>query len=246
MSRLIVGCPVASRAWSLPTWFACLAAQTRRPDGFVFIHSGAPHDETWMVLQREAARHQFSPVVLHHNEAPPHPRHDNERFRTLVGLRNEMLRVARDGLGADLLLSLDTDVMFEDPHTIERLVEMLDECDVASPVTFLHPLASRPDADLSQPCWAYNAGWWGDGDTLARPIPEQLPWGDTLRIDIPMAVWLGNRQAMDCRYAHHPSGEDLGFAQDLREHGLTCLWDTSLRARHVWCEQDLLPEQVAA
>lgn len=244
--RLIVGCPVADRAWSLPTWYRHLAAQTRRPDGFVFVHSGTRYDDTWDAVWREAATNDFPKPVLHHDERTPHQRHDNGRFGTLVVLRNEMIRIARDRLHADLLLSLDTDVMLEDPRTIERLVEMLDECDLASPLTYLHPGASKPDADLSQPCWAYNAGWWRQDGRLddpqrpwERPHPDKIPWGKTLQIDVPMAVWLAGRRAMACHYAFHESGEDLGFAQDLDRHELTCLWDTSLLCRHVWQETDL-------
>lgn len=246
MQRLIVGCPVANRAWSLPYWFECLAAQTRRPDGFAFVHSGHVGDDTWIALQREAARHGFRNVGIHHDVSPPHPRHDNERYRTLALLRNRMITLAAGALQADLLLSLDTDIMLENPATIETLVGLVEQgYDIATPVTFLHPAASDPDTD-AEIFWAYNAGWWAPGGRLddprrawLRPAPDSIEWGAQIEIQVPMAVWLGNAAAMRCRYRWHEGGEDLGYAQDVDEHGLRVIWDTSLKCQHVWCETDM-------
>ena len=135
--RLIVGAPVANRAWSLPRYFECLAAQTRRPDGFAFIHSGRPGDATWRTIVTETSRHGFDALDLWHNPAPPHQRHDDKRFATLATLRNELLEVVRDSIQADLFLSLDTDILLEDPRTIEQLEALIlaERCDVAQPVT---------------------------------------------------------------------------------------------------------------
>ena len=253
MLRLIVGAPIANRAWALPGWFECLARQTRRPDGLVFVHSGRPGDDTWQAIFREAARHGFHSVRIEHDPRPPHPRHDSARFETLASLRNRLLELVA-GYRADLFLSLDTDVMLEDPRTIEHLQELVCDqgFDVASPVAFLHPLASHPE-NASKPCWAYNAGWWAPGGVLNdpqrpwhRPAPESITWGDAIEIQVPMAVWLGNRRAIRCRYRPHESGEDLGFAQDLDSEGLRVIWDTSLRTRHIWSEADLLEQAAAA
>jgi hypothetical protein len=244
--RLIVGAPVAHRAWALPRWFECLAAQTVRPDGVVLLHSGNPEDETWRVAIEQATVHGFD-LLIEHDHHWPHERTDNKRYATLAGLRNELLRLVRDKMRADLFLSLDTDIMLEDPETIQRLDCMLtDGCDLASCATFLHPAASAPDVD-EEIFWAYNAGWvnkdranpWDARDGWLRPLPNEIDWTATYRIDIPMGVWLGNRQVLDCRYKWHVSGEDLGFAQDLQEHGLVCRWDASLRARHYWQESHL-------
>lgn len=244
--RLIVGCPVATRAWALPTWFQCLDWQTIRPDGFVFVHSGRRGDDTWTTIRRECASRGFS-LRLIHDPAPPHPRHDNERFRTLADVRNRMLDLV-EADGADLFLSLDSDVMLEDPRIIEHLIELVAAhgFDIASPLVFLHPLASTLPDDESARCWAYNAGWWAPGGTLddprrpwRRPPPEGIPWGEAVQTHIPMAAWLGTRRAIACRYRWHESGEDLGFAQDLDRQHLRVVWDTSLRARHIWSETDL-------
>jgi hypothetical protein len=237
--RLIVGCPIAHRAWALPLWFEHLAAQSRRPDAFAFIHGGLIGDETWQAIEWETARHGF-PVQVRHDERWPHPRHDNQRFHTLVDLRNQLLDLARDELEADLFLSLDSDVMLEDTSTIATLERMIaeGECELAAPATWLHP--------QGEGSFAYNAGWWQPGGSpedprraWKRPEPDKVPWGDVVPIDVPMAAWLGNRNAMACAYRWHEGGEDLGFAQSIESEGVRCLWDTALKCRHVWCEQDL-------
>jgi hypothetical protein len=236
-AHLIVGAPVALRAWALPKWFEHLAAQTRRPDGFAFVHSGRPNDETWLACQAGAAKLRLPSGILPHGSVP-HTRTDNERFRTLATLRNHLIELTCK-MGGDLLLSLDTDVMLEDEHTIERLEQLVYAGnDTASPVLYLHPLAHQ---------WAYNAGWWVPGGApgdpqraWARPNPDQIPWGDTVQVDVPMAATLMTRRVLQtCRYVWHESGEDLGFAQDLDRCHCRCAWDTALKARHVWSEDDL-------
>jgi hypothetical protein len=243
--RLIVGCPVAHRAWSLPHWFACLAAQTRRPDAFAFIHSGNVGDETWAAIWSEAHRHDFHEITIRHDDRWPHPRHDNQRFHTLADLRNQMLALVHDELEADLLLSLDTDVMLENPGTIDHLerIVMADQADIAAPVTWFHP--------MGEDSWAFNAGWWHPGGRNSDPRrpwkrmdPDKVPWGDVIPIDIPMGVWVGNRHAMGCRYEWHESGEDLGFGQSIEREHIRCLWDTDLRCFHAWDEQHLADRAV--
>lgn len=231
---LVCGAPVANRAWALPHWFECLAAQTVRPDRLVFVHSGRVDDDTWQALLVGARRHDFTIRLLHDPQAP-HERTDNARFGTLANLRNTLLTTVQD-MGADQFLSLDTDVMLEQPDTIERLQAMVAlGFDLASCATFLHPDASNPDVD-HEIFWAYNAGWlpMAGARGFIRPLPNEIDWAQVHRIDIPMAIWLGNRHVLGCRYSHHESGEDIAFAHSLRDADLKCVWDPRLRAKHYW------------
>lgn len=231
---LVCGAPVANREWALPHWFECLASQTVRPDRLIFVHSGQWGDETWQALFTGAEQHGFDLDVLHDPRAP-HQRIDNARYQTLADLRNQLLTAAQDAR-ADQFLSLDTDVMLEQPDTIEHLQTMLTDCDLASCATFLHPAASKPDVE-HEIFWAYNAGWLPKDLTahgFIRPLPNELDWDATHRIDIPMAIWLGNQQALYCRYAWHESGEDIAFGRALQAAGLICHWDPRVRAKHYW------------
>lgn len=251
--RLIVGAPVANRAWILPRWFECLAGQTRRPDGVAFIHGGERADETWRVIERCARRQGFELDIQHDPRSPHQDRGDNTRFATLADLRNKLLTVVRDGMQADLFLSLDTDVLLQGPRTIERLEAMVraGRCDIAQPVAFLHPDAPAHWTPGEQACWAYNFGWLAEHPTpptrtMIRPLPTEIPWGARLTIDIPMACWLGNRRAMRCRYDDHQSGEDIAFAVSLKAAGARCAVDTGIYARHVWSQEHLERQLVAA
>lgn len=222
-----------------------LARQTRRPDGFVFVHSGIPRDDTWTTIVDEAKRHRFPPPTFLHDPAAPHARNDNLRFATLARLRNDLLDLAR-WEQADMFLSLDTDLMLEDPHTIERLVSMVrsGDCDLAAPVAFLHPLAPRHWTPGEPAGHSYNFAFMNPGQPShrrpwQRPWPADLPLGELIRMQVPMAAWLGNTRALGCRYQDHESGEDVGFAQSLEAAGVECIVDTSLYGWHVWSERHL-------
>jgi hypothetical protein len=244
--RLLVGAPVANRDWILPAWFAALAAQTRRPDGFVFVHGGRIEDATWQALHDETAHHGFSDLLIRHDNRPTHPRDDNTRFATLAALRNSMLVMAQ-WRQADLLLSLDTDILLHDPTTIQRLEQLVTsgDCDIATALTFFHPAAPEHWTPNDEVCWAYNLGFIPSGAPAGerapwqRPDPIDIPWGSLLRIDIPMGVWLGNQRALHCRYGPHESGEDIGYGYALRDQGAVCLADTSLYCQHVWSPDHL-------
>jgi hypothetical protein len=257
--KLVAGCPIAHRAWALPEWFDRLARQTRRPDSLLFIHSGQRDDATWTALHALAGEHDL-PVLVVHEQGPTHRRHDNERFHTLARLRNELLSLALYQ-GADVFLSLDSDVMLDDERTVERLLGHLNAgWDLASPLLYLHPHQGES--------WAWNAGWWQSttkliheddaevtlhldrqGTSALRGDPrrgwyrgdrENIAWGLVEPIDIPMAAIAMNRRVLRyCRYRWHESGEDLGFAQDLERINARAAWDTGLRARHVWDETQL-------
>lgn len=241
--KLIVGAPVARRDWILPRWFDALDKQTRRPDGLCFVHSGGIGDATWQQLRAGATRLRV-PVRIDHDASTPHGRNDNDRFRTLARIRNRLLDQVAD-LDADLFLSLDTDILLQDPTTIARLERLVTsgDCDIAAPLAFLHPGAPAAWTPGQTVCWAYNFGFLtGDQDphrSWQRPHPSALPWGELVRMHVPMGAWLGNRAAIDVPYDWHVSGEDLGYAHNARDAGLECIADTSLYACHVWSPEHL-------
>lgn len=237
--RLIVGAPVCNRAWALPAWFHHLDRQTIKPDGFVFVCNPEPDDGTHGLLIREARiRH----LVLGTDSTAYTPRHERNRVGTeraytdFATRRNQLLSLAAYD-GADVFLSLDTDIMLEDPGTIEQLLSLLESAPVSSPVTFLH------QQEAESHC--YNAGNWLSSGThdprrlWKRITPEQAANGVQM-IEIPMAAVMMRREVIEtCQYRYHECGEDLGFAQDLDRNGYRCLWDPSLHARHVWQEAAL-------
>lgn len=243
MSRLILGAPVANRAWSIPLWMECVAKQTRKPDTMVFLHGGTVMDDTWRALDDEAWKHRLPYPWIIHDDTPPHRREDNDRFLTLARLRNRVLELAR-WHDADLFLSLDTDIMLENPNTIEDLCDLVerDDADIVSPLVFLHPLAPRQWKPGERVSYAYNFAFLPEGaNSMQRPNPAELPdvWGKLVRHQIPMGCWVGNRKAINCEYSWNESGEDIGFAISLRDAGVECIADTSLYGWHVWSHQHM-------
>lgn len=243
--KLLVGAPVAERAWALPKWFGCLRSQTARPDGFLFAYSRSA-DDTAKLLRR----HSFGSLHVDHVEEPFIPRRarndDRERaFTELARHRNRLLKLALD-FGADYYLSLDTDVFLTDPTTIEKLIQAIHGiCALSSPLVYL----SRHAAEMP----AYNAGWWRTDDVgsatraWGRPTLNDVE-GSVMRryliTDIPMAAVMMSREVIEtCRYAYHETGEDAGFAQDLSIHGFRTCWRLDMNPPHVM-EPEMLGDMV--
>lgn len=246
--RVVVGAPVANRAWALPEWFACLEAQTRRPDGFCFVHSGKYGDETHRALYRGAYQVvPFGDPTVIHDPRPAHPREDQPaRYHTLAALRNQLLPAAYLHQGASVFLSLDTDVMLDDPDTIERLVALIEDgWDTASPILFLSDRCRRDWKPGDAAPWAVNAlRWRGDGDPYGERKPfvrvEGFEPREVVQVDVPLAAVAMNARVMkQCRYRWHEAGEDLGFAHDLTRIGARCALDTGLPAFHAWNPEHL-------
>lgn len=239
--KLVVAAPVCHRAWALPTWYRCLAAQTRPPDEILLVHGGARNDATWEAIDDMTAETGIATHRLHQDE-DCHQRHDNERFKTLSRLRNHMLAGCRVFCDADLVLSLDTDIMLEDEETIQRLLfavgadappgdgvhddtPAMQACvrgelatfDVASCLTHFHP-------DMQ---WTRNAGYLGNPshhpqEALDAGKPEDL------------RTWPWRRAEIEPKYADRgiqpidiPMGIVMMTRKVWREHQVGYMWHES-------------------
>ena len=220
-----------------------MAQQSVRPDQVLFVHSGDRGDETWRAISEGALEHGFRVTRLHDPMERPKPRNDRSRFQTLTRLRNTMLAVATQTTQHEHLLSLDSDVMLEDPTTIEQLLDAQHAYPVTSPLLFFHPemrfsvnagllpVWPGPDADLEHIPWRR-------AEINPGRIESKTPQG----IDIPMGAILMARSVYSTvRYPIpvHESGEDIGFACNLARAGFEAGWLPWLECRHVWSEQSL-------
>jgi hypothetical protein len=235
---VLVCAPVAERAWALPTWFACLARQTVRPAEILLVHSGDRGDPTWAAISEGALEHGFKVTRLHDAKDRPKPRNDRSRFHTLTRLRNTMLAVATQTTRHEHLLSLDSDIMLEDPTTIEQLLDAQHAYPVTSPLTYFHPAMD----------WTVNAGnlgvWPEPGMDLDRIAwkraeidPACVETKTPQPIDVPMgAVCMSRSVYSIVRYRWHQAGEDVGFAVNLARAGFQAAWLPWLECRHCWDE----------
>jgi hypothetical protein len=145
----------------------------------------------------------------------------------------------------DHLLSLDTDIMLDEPNAIEAMLEAVDNgYDVAAVRTSFHQHAE----------WTYNAGYLGNPkhhprEALEAGRPEDLgtwPWHRAKvdqrfvhegiqPIDIPMGCVMMSRPVFDnVRYRWHQGGEDIGFGVNLSIANFKAGWIPSIGVRHVW------------
>lgn len=245
---LVVAAPVANRAWALDDWFANLARQTRTPDAVYLLHGGVVGDDTWQTARSAAKNVGLQLHLMHDHKGRIHPRHDPERFHTLVDLRNMLKAWVRLTANPTYYMSLDTDIMLEDPATIAKLIALLnsdyaDPPAMVAPVTWLHPAGKGS--------WALNAGFWSPDGTPGDPhrrwvrveqthFDECVKLNLPLRVDMPWAVWLARMDAIaQAQYRWHESCEDLGFAHDLERLGVRVWWDPRIETRHVWQASDL-------
>lgn len=239
MPRIVLGAPVADRAWALPRWLDQIEQQTVQPDALVFVHTDTG-DGTREILR--AAQDRW-PVEIVDAPGPVVHRRDRNRDRVgaysmLADLRNRLLDHAL-GLNADVIVSLDTDIFLTESTAIEQLVDRLDKAPLSTPLVYLH--------EQGVTAGTYNAGYWVDAGSgperrWRRPsVAEFLnAAGRPRQVDVPMACVAMRRDvALTCRYRYHEAGEDLGFGLDLDRNGLWADWLTGLHCPHVMDPQKL-------
>ncbi len=113
-----MGAPVAQRAWAIPHWLECIAAQTMQPDAFVFVVSPST-DGTDDALQEAAGIGRVHVVHSDVSYRPRQHRLGSGWVAEFVHWRNLLLERVRE-LQPTVFVSLDTDVMLEDRRTLER------------------------------------------------------------------------------------------------------------------------------
>lgn len=236
--KIALGAPVAERAWILPQWWECLEQQTLQPDEYCFVYSKGTDDTKSELMRPGKQVHVFETRLPYHSRDNRNAdQSDPWRASHMAQLRNQLRGMFR-ATDADVFISLDTDILLEEPTTLEQLVDTLSQgWDVAAPVTYLHPLGAQS--------YCYNAGFLAGGegfDQAWRRVDsyDMRSANSPMRIDIPMAAFAITRHAMGmCSYMPHECGEDIGFAQRLKKHRFTVGWLQHLEVRHVWGKQYL-------
>ena len=242
--RVVVGAPVADRDWILPQWVECLENQTRPPDHYTFVvgevEGTEPTQKLQQLIGKPTAGGRLS-YAMDQTRFVPRQERNNSRREFIYGdfawRRNRLLQMVKRA-SADVFLSLDTDILLEDPTVIARLLEMLEAAPLAAPCVFLHPLGRQSEC--------YNAAFWqmgldaGEDDRQWRRVTAADCQVGPILVDIPMAAVMMRREVIEsCSYRYHECGEDMGFAQDLDRHGMPCLWDPGMEVRHVMSPEAL-------
>lgn len=230
VKNVLIAAPIYKREWILKEWIDCLNKQDYPKANIGFMFELGPDDESThnILWDFHLARPEsllfdaqiFTPIK-HSTHDDGYRQWDAQKYENMVTLRNNLLERA-DGVSHifDYYFSLDSDILLEDPQTISKLVNYCEEGrDIVSPLMYMTPF------DRNYP----SAMTWVEGDRhrAVRELGVYKP-GTIFPVDIVMAAVMMSKKAYTlARYRWHRQGEDLGFAQHLRELGIQswAAWD---------------------
>lgn len=236
MSRIIVICPVYKREWILPVWFSCIEDQTFPLNDLGFIFNIAPDDMG--TIEQLIDFHKRHPEIEIFDFIETHGKHtdhyegnrswNSDRYNFMVLLRNKLLDRVRM-IAPERVFSLDTDILLENPETIQTLYDLTEELDAVAPLCFMTPDSANFPNIMS---WAFEAKAWRNS--------REYKLGTLFQVDVIMAaVMMSKRVYMSCDYAWHRQGEDLGWSINCTKAGFK-LWSAShIYAPHIMSESAL-------
>lgn len=236
--KILIGAPVYKREWILPHWFEALENQDVSLNQIGFIFETASDDKgTKDLLFDWHAKH---PQVWHFdardNTDAEHVAHhvsgvrkwQPTRYQSMVILRNSLLAKAR-ALDPDFYLSLDTDVLFENPSTITELIKTTEYADAVSPLMYMTPMTANFPNVMS----------WVDG----RPIKARrgtYPIGERFQADVIMAAKLMTPKVFhNVDYQIHRQGEDLGWSANCFNANYKLYCASDIYTPHIMSEEML-------
>lgn len=214
--KIIVGCPVASRAWCLQRWLDSIHNQTVPVEIHCLVSES--NDGTETILAK-------NDVSLIYDVTPPRNKIDIDKhywgdlgtYAYMATIRNRLVTHIQQQ-NADYFFSLDSDILVP-PTCLEQLLEGIDKWGgIAAPFVSMSAQQIVPNA----------MHWVHPG--VARRVEQ---WDRTTYVDVVMAAMLLDSQAMECRWAPHPQGEDLGFCLDAAEKHIPIWWNPTIKCTHL-------------
>ena len=222
--KLVIGAPVKDRAWILPLWLESVHSQFASAGlepHIVCLYSESS-DETLELLTGAGVEVIYDDEPGRStSEIEGHNWGHFETYDYMSRIRNRLTDHVRNS-GADLFLSLDTDIILP-PGGLSELVEY----------SSTHPGVVSPAVNMSWQAVAWNVMNWTQPDfhlSAAYRAPGVPSEG---HVEILMAAMLLDRVAMTvCEWRPHVQGEDVGFGQSAREHGVDLWWVPSISCDH--------------
>lgn len=237
--KLAIGCPTFQRAWCLPLWFDCLAAQhldeIADEISLCFAYSKS-YDGTYDVLQSRGS--DYSELRIYQYDLATYSNRDLNRLPVLAQLRNALLEMVRE-TDADYFLSWDDDVLFK-PDSVARLFDTVYK-DTA--VGALIDMGGN-DKFMGHPSVMHFPQALGEL-AYRRPFQE-YDWSDQFQCDIIMAVKLmGKEVYQNTQYTWDPVGEDIAWSLDAAAKGYQRSINPDVRGIHVY-DKDIAIEIMKA
>jgi hypothetical protein len=236
---ILIGLPIYQREWIIHEWFRCIENQTVPLSELGFIFELGDNDEgTHQALWDWHSAHPevrvFDGVVrtdIKHRHHPEGMRiWPKEDFLKMSTLRNNLLKRVRC-LEPERYFSLDSDILIEDPYTIEKLCRLTEIANAASPLCYMWPEGTDYPNMMS----------WYDhpGGRAQRPVNE-YPIGTDFQSDIIMgAVMMSKAVYQSVDYRWHKQGEDLGWSAEATRHNFKLFSATSIYAPHIMHKEQL-------
>ncbi len=231
MTNILISAPIYDRAWILPEWFKAIERQNFPLSNIGFLFNLGPdddstHDILWNWHQDHPEVKLFDAQIqmrIAHSAHPDETRvWSSMQYYNMVFLRNDLLERASVLEGFDYYFSLDSDIILEDPETINKLIAYAQEDfsrSVISPLMYMTPFDTNFPSAMS---WIDRPG----GKAIRRL--EEYRIGELFETDVVMAAVFMQKPAFkNVRYQWHQQGEDLGFATALAEFGFKSFaaWD---------------------
>ena len=219
MTDLMVGCPVAGRAWILPQWHEAVQAALPSDMKAQYIFAIPSWDTDSLAL----AKQWKAEIIVTEEEKPDRdPRRwvDKQRYNEMADLRNKILRRIRQ-ICPRFYLSLDSDILLA-PTALQEMIETyeLNEAHAVGGFTFL---------DSMDPTCTNFAMWDNELGTKFRRVeaPGQHP------VDVIMAIKLMGNLAYNINYQYHDLGEDFGWATAAKRAKVRIFCDGRSPSKHV-------------
>jgi len=231
--KLIIGCPIYKRDWILPHWIRCILKQSLDISNIGFIFETAPND-----IATTKALHAWKKIdpriplfIINERQDINHYEHKNNgrqwtlsKYHNMISLRNSILQTVRKHQ-PDYYLSLDSDILLENPNTIELLIAHIKAgADAVSPLMYMTPIGKQFPSVMN----------WKDkvGETAYRE--NSYPLGSFFQSDIIMAAKMMSKDVYNnVDYAFHQQGEDLGWSANATKNGFSLFSASYIYAPHI-------------
>lgn len=231
MTNILIGAPIYDRAWILPEWMKAIERQNFPLENLGFIFNLGPDDDAthnilWDWHENHPEFKVFDAQIqmkINHSAHPDESRiWSASQYYNMVFLRNDLLeRASALADNFDYYFSLDSDILLENPETLNRLISYSEDKEraVISPLMYMTPFDTNFPSAMT---WVDRPG----GKAIRRL--EEYKIGEIFEVDIIMAaVFMQKDVFKNVRYQWHQQGEDLGFAASLAEENYKSFaaWD---------------------
>lgn len=231
--KLIIGCPIYKRDWIIHHWIRCILKQSIDLSDVGFVFEVSPDDMstvhalvTWKNIDKRIPFFLIKERTdIPHFEHEPNSRQwTYSKYHNMVSLRNSILETVREQQ-PEYYFSLDSDILIENPNTIELLISHIKSgADAVSPLMFMTPVGTNFPSVMT----------WRD-KTCEKAFREQsYPLGTYFKSDIIMAAKMMSKDVyQNVNYEFHPQGEDLGWSKNATQKGFDLYSASYIYAYHI-------------